>query len=332
VNRLSRYLIERFGERVYKVSLHGGFSCPNRDGSVGWGGCSFCSAPAWEPAGFDMSQTIATQLEEGMAYVAKRHRARRFIAYFQDYSATYRPAAQLARVYQPALDRPEVVGLALSTRPDCLGPDVLALLEDTGRQKPLWVELGLQIADDRALTALNRGHSVADFVAAVDDCHSRDIPVCAHVIVGLPGVSQECELDTARLLADLSVWGVKLHAFHVLRDTAMAGKYRRGGLRLLTLGEHVARVVAFLEQLPPTTVVHRVTAEAPRQLTLAPCWIANKMAAYDAVLAGFHERQTWQGRLWAPRSVGGHNSRPSRYNVLPSRRLESTSMVGSSER
>jgi len=297
--RLSGHLRERYGERVFKVSLHCGFSCPNRDGTVGTSGCTFCSGPALHPVGHVPGTSVEEQLATGMEYVRRRHRARRFIAHYQDYSATHAPGERLARLYRPALEEPDVVGLAVSTRPDCLADDALAVLHRTALRKDLWVELGLQVADDQLLEGLNRCHTVADFVVAAEALRALALPVCVHVIIGLPGATVEHEQRTAELLADLGVWGVKLHAFHVLRDTAMERRRAAGEIEALALGEHVRRTVAFIERLPPETVIHRVTAESHRHLTLSPEWTLNKLAVYNRVVRGFEERGTWQGRLFS---------------------------------
>ena len=205
--RLSGYLVEHFGEKVHKVSLHCGFSCPNRDGTKGTGGCAFCLDEALEPVGYAAEQSIAEQLEQGMAYVRRRHRCRRFIAYYQDHSATYASCEKLAEVLRPALTAPEVVGLAVSTRPDCLASEVIELLQSVARHKDLWVELGLQIADDALLSDLNRLHTVADFATAAASLHGHGLRVCAHVIIGLPRATSDLELRTAELLAELECGG-----------------------------------------------------------------------------------------------------------------------------
>ncbi len=222
-----------------------------------------------------------------MIYISKRHGAHRFIAFYHDYSTTYGEVSQLEQLYRPALAAPEVVGLAVSTRPDCLPPEVLDLLQRTAAVKDLWVEIGLQIADDSILAELNRCHTVADFTDAVAACGDRQLPVCVHVILGLPGVTAKTEARTADLLAELGVWGVKVHAFHVLAGTKMARRYRRGELTLLSRAEYSERVVAFVRRLRPGTVIHRLTAEAPRRLTVAPLWTVNKLAVFDAVMAAF---------------------------------------------
>jgi radical SAM protein (TIGR01212 family) len=295
--RLSGWLRERFGQRVYKISLRGGFDCPNRDGRVGRGGCAFCAGEALEPTGYRDGLDIAAQLEVGRDYVRRRHGARSFIAYFQDYSATYAPLSCLQQIYTPALAADDVVGLAVGTRPDCLADEALDwLASEVASRKELWLELGLQIADDGLLRALGRGHDVASFCQAVEACHRRGLRVCAHVIVGLPGASVEQERATVALLAELGVWGVKLHAFHVLRGTRFAAQHAERPLPLLSRETYIERVIDLLERLPKTMVVHRVTGEAPRRLTLAPEWTINKLAVFDAVLEACERRGSFQGR------------------------------------
>lgn len=295
--RLSAWLKARHGERVHKISLRGGFTCPNRDGTLGRGGCAFCAGDALEPVGYQAGRSVSEQLEQGMAYIRARHGSDKFIAYFQDYTATYGSPDRLAATWKPVLDFPEIVGLAVGTRPDCVGEPVLDLLARFARRMDLWVELGLQIANDDLLDRINRGHHVAAFTDAAARCAGRRLPVCAHVIIGLPGATPADERRTADLLAALGVWGVKLHAFHVIRGTPMARRHAAGQAPVLTQQAHVERVVDFLERLPPETVIHRVTGEAPRRLTVAPAWTVNKLRVYDAVVARLAARDTWQGRL-----------------------------------
>jgi radical SAM protein (TIGR01212 family) len=294
--RLSTYLQKQYGERVYKVSIRAGFTCPNRDGKLARGGCSFCAGAALEPTGFERGQTIEQQLENGLSYLDRRHGAHKVIAYYQDYSATYADAQTLRSLYAAPLEHPRVVGMAVGTRPDCLAKETLDVLDEVAARKDLWVELGLQIADDALLDQMGRAHRVADFVNAVELLHRAGIRVCVHVMIGFPGSRPALEQKTADLLSKLSIWGVKLHAFHVLRGTRLAKQHAQTPLPLLTRDQHAERVVDFIERLPPETVVHRITGEAPRKLTIAPEWTINKMACFDQVLATFARRQTHQGR------------------------------------
>ncbi|MDY0000489.1 MAG: TIGR01212 family radical SAM protein [Polyangia bacterium] len=303
--RLSAWLRERYGTRVFKVSLRGGFTCPNRDGRLGRNGCAFCAGDALEPPGYTRGQDLSVQLSSGMDYVSRRYGVARFVAYFQDYSATYASASRLREVYGAALARPEVVALAVGTRPDCLDGEALAVLDELRRERDVWLELGLQIADDAVLEALGRGHGVRAFIEACEATRKIGLPVCAHVIIGLPGVTSAKERETASLLGDLGLWGVKLHAFHVVEGSPLARQHRRAPLGLLSMKEHVERVVAFLEELPAQMVVHRVTGEAPPRLTLAPTWTVNKLVVFDAVVAELERAGTWQGRLRGCPGPGG---------------------------
>ena len=273
---LAAELRERYGQRVQRVCLHGGFTCPNRDGTVSTGGCTFCSLQALVPSWYQPGMTIAEQLTVGMAASRRRYGADRFVAYFQDATTTHAPVQSLAQLWAPAVVEPAVVALAVSTRPDCVPNVVLDQLEAIASSKDVWLELGLQIADDQLLAQLNRGHTVATFIDAVTAAHRRDIPVCAHVIIGLPGATATHELQTARLLAQLGVWGVKLHGFHVVHTTEMEHLWRTGAIELLGEDEYVERVARSIEQLPPSTVIHRVTGEAPSSWLVAPGWAADK--------------------------------------------------------
>ncbi len=282
---LATELRERHGQRVQRVCLHGGFTCPNRDGTIATGGCTFCSLEALVPSWYRHGMTIATQLGAGMAASRRRYGAQRFVAYFQDATTTHVPADTLHDLWAPALADPAVVAVAVSTRPDCVPGPVLDQLQRAGDQKDLWLELGLQIADDAILRRLNRGHGVAAFTEAVSAAHHRGIPVCAHVIIGLPGVTPELEIRTADLLTKLGVWGVKLHGFHVVRGAEMARQWLAGSLELLSEDEHVERVVRVIDRLPPQTVIHRVTGEAPASHLLAPRWAANKHRVINKIRA-----------------------------------------------
>lgn len=295
--RLSPWLKARYGQKVYKVSLRGDFTCPNRDGVRGRGGCTFCSLEALEPSGYDPTADVTRQLETQIRHVRARHKAERYLAYFQDYTATYGDPERLRRFYEPAIAPPEVVGLAVGTRPDCVPGPVLDLLGELAGRTDVYVELGIQVASDAVLDAVNRCHTVAEFADAVRRCQARGLRVCAHAILGLPGATPADELRTADLLSDLGVWGAKVHSLHVIRGTPMGKDYLAGGFRTISQAAYVDRAVAFLERLDPAIVVHRLTGEAPRDLTLAPAWTLNKLAVLNAIDATLRARATWQGRL-----------------------------------
>jgi hypothetical protein len=240
--------------------------------------------------------TVERQLELGIAYVRQRHRAERFLAYFSDYTTTHADPAKLRALYAAALAHPAVVGLALATRPDCLPEPVLALLEEIAGQTWLSVELGVQSARDESLRRIGRGHRVSESRRAIDALRRRGIPVTAHVIVGLPGERREDVLATAALVTVEGVEAVKLHNLHVVEGTPLARDHRRGRVQVMSLEEYADLAAAFLEHIPPSVVIQRVSGEAPRRLTVAPDWSVNKLAVVDAVARKLEERDTWQGK------------------------------------
>ncbi len=294
--KFNTFLRETFGRKVYKVGLRGGFDCPNRDGSKGVGGCIFCNQDSSEPLGYVAGMSLERQLAEGCEYIRERHGVDAFIAYFSDYSTTYDSVRELEHRYRVALSYTGVVGLALSTRPDCLSTRTLDMLARIARDSFLWVELGVQSADDDSLVRINRCHTVEDSRRAIGELRARGIPVSAHVILGLPGESTEDMLRTADFLEETGVDGVKIHNLHVLENTRLAEMYRNGEYETMELEEYAALAVAFLERLPPTVIVQRLSGEAPRRFTVAPAWSVNKLAVFNAVERALERRDTWQGR------------------------------------
>lgn len=306
-NSINAWLRENLGERVYKVSLESGLSCPNRDGAAGSEGCIFCHPesyyPATSPTTGSRGKSIREQLEEGIAYVRRRHGAEKFIAYFQSGSNTHAPAEKLAPLFREAIAHPGVAGLAVSTRPDCVGSEHVALLGEFAQQALVWVELGLQSAHETTLAAINRGHGVACFRQACDALQSAGVRVCAHIVLGLPGETPAQMIETARFLNDAKVWGVKIHNLHVLRGTELERRYRAGEAAIPSLETYAAWVADVLEELDPAIVVHRVNGHSPRHLTVAPAWSVNKLAIMNAVEAELKRRNSWQGKgILRPRS------------------------------
>jgi radical SAM protein (TIGR01212 family) len=294
--KLNTFLKEIFGEKVYRVGLSGGFTCPNRDGTLSDAGCIFCNPASSEPLGYGPGMPVAVQVEKGVRYVRGRHGAEKFIAFFSDYTTTYAGVRELEAMYRDALSHPAIVGLALGTRPDCLSTEILDLLQSLARETFLWVELGVQSAHEKSMRFIHRCHTVEDTRRAIARLRERNILVSGHVILGLPGESVEDILASAGFLADNGVHGVKIHNLHVVEDTALARMYREGEYTPLELGEYVDLAVRFLERLPPDVVVQRVSGEAPRRLTVAPEWSVNKLAVVNAIDRELKRRDTWQGR------------------------------------
>lgn len=292
---LKFYLQQTFGGRVRKVSLDGGFACPNRDGTVSHGGCIFCDPASFSPSRRTAPQSIDAQLEAG-AVRCRKQGAERFIAYFQPGTNTYGPVERLRALFQQALAYPGVVGLAVGTRPDCMSEEVLQLLSDLSQQAQVTVEYGLQTIHNRTLRWMNRGHDYASFLDAVTRSQHRNLRIATHVILGLPGESAEDMQATARELARLEIDAVKIHNLHVVQNTPLAEQLAAGYLRLPALDEYVGFVVEFLEELPERCVIERLSGDAPAQFLVAPQWSLAKSAVKMAIEAEFARRRTWQGQ------------------------------------
>jgi radical SAM protein (TIGR01212 family) len=305
-NSFNRVLREAFACRVYKVSLRTDFTCPNRDGRVALGGCIYCNNAAHTPLSYDPGMAIRAQMDLGIAAVRRRHRADKFIAYFQSYSNTYGSVSKLERLYREALEAADVVGLSIATRPDCVPEEVLDLIGALARETYVWLELGLESMDERTLRWVNRGHGLAEFLDAVERIKTRGLRLCVHLILGFPGESRTAMLETPGFLNSLGVDGVKLHNLHVIKHTQLEQIYRRGEMTVQSQDEYVALVTDFLELLRPDTVIHRLTGETYRHLTVAPEWSVNKIGVMNAIQKELAQRDTWQGKLFqaepAPRS------------------------------
>jgi len=291
------YLRETFGERVQKISLDAGLSCPNRDGTISDKGCIFCdSRGSGTGAMINHGRSIGTQIAEGRRFAVKRYGARKFIAYFQSFTNTYAPVQRLKELYDQALTDSSVVGLSVATRPDCVSPEILELLGAYRKRCLVWIEFGLQSAHDVTLLRINRGHDIACFERSVQMSSHYGLNVCAHVILGLPGETEQLMLDTARYLGRLPLMGVKIHLLYVVKDTPLAELYEKGEYRCMERGEYIERLVSFLELLPPSMVIHRLTGDPVREDLVAPAWAMNKSKNLNLIRRRLEERDTWQGR------------------------------------
>ena len=284
MRRLSEVLLKQYGEKVYKLSLSSGCTCPNRDGTLGVGGCTFCS----EGGSGDFAAACAPideQLEEAKARIRSKTDARRFIAYFQSYTNTYGDLDRLEALYTETLRHEEIEILSLGTRPDCLGRDVLAMLERLNAMKPVWVELGLQTIHERTARAVHRGYDLAAFEEGYHALKALGLTVIVHVIFSLPGETREDMLSTVRYLASLDPPpdGVKLQMLHVLRGTQLGEDYEKAPFPLLTLEEYAELIAQSVRLLPENTVIHRLTGDAPGKLLIAPEWTRNKKRVLNAV-------------------------------------------------
>jgi radical SAM protein (TIGR01212 family) len=294
-NSLNYFLRQKFGEKVFKISLDAGFTCPNRDGTVSRGGCIFCSARgSGDFAG--TKENLIEQFFEVKEVMNKKWKKGKYIAYFQAYTNTYAPVEVLREKYYSILNLEDVVGIAIATRPDCLADDVLELLEEVSRKKYLWVELGLQTIHERTAKLINRGYNLDTYIKAVNDLKKRNIEVVTHAILGLPGETKQDMLQTVEFIGNTGTQGIKLHLLHIMKGTAMAKLLERGEVRLLEMDEYVDLVVDSIERLPEEMVVHRITGDSPRELLIGPMWSLKKWEVLNAIDQRFIERDSWQGK------------------------------------
>jgi uncharacterized protein len=294
---LNTYFRNRFGERVHKIAIDAGLTCPNRDGTLGTGGCIYCNAKGSGTGNFSKGYTITRQIEESRAKVVKRFRAKKFLAYFQSFTNTYAAPAELKALYDEALAVPGVVGLAVGTRPDCINAEVLDLLQSYARKHLVWVEYGLQSAHDETLKRINRGHDAAAFEAAVAATAGRGIQISVHVILGLPGETAAHVRSTADFIARLPIDGVKLHLLYVIKGTPMEALLASGRYRCLEQDEYVEQVCDVIERLPATVVIQRLTGDPHRHELVAPQWALAKDRTLALIRQRLAQRDTWQGRL-----------------------------------
>lgn len=306
---IDSYLKANYGEKVYRLSLNGGLSCPNRDGSLGTGGCIFCSeGGSGDFAGTgsflnaaanhtDISSNIAQQLAAQKQLVRKKCICNKFIAYFQAFSNTYGPVDYLSRLFYAAICDPEVVILSIATRPDCFSEEIYALLEELNQIKPVWVELGLQSIHEQTADFIHRGFSLSCYETCVQRLKSLHIPVITHVILGLPGETKEQMLATVDYLAKSHIFGIKLQLLHVLKQTKLAELYEADPFPLFTLEGYCDLIADCLERLPESMTVHRITGDGPRSLLLAPSWSTDKKRVLNTINHRLKEKNTWQGRV-----------------------------------
>ena len=289
---------QRFGEKVYRLSLNGGMTCPNRDGTVGTSGCIFCSAGGSGDFAAPAVLPISEQLRMQKELIAKKRPVHKYIAYFQAYTNTYAPVEYLERIFLEAISDPEVVALSIATRPDCLGDEVLALLHRLNQIKPVWVELGLQTIHEDTARFIRRGYPLSCFAAAVTQLRAIGIEVIVHVILGLPGEDRDAMLQTCNYLNTCDIQGIKLQLLHILKHTDLATYYTETGFPVMTQEAYITLLIDCMEQLSPKIVIHRLTGDGPGALLIAPLWSQSKRAVLNNLHAELKRRGTWQGRLF----------------------------------
>lgn len=295
-NDFNTYLRDIFGCRVQKITIDAGFSCPNRDGKITTGGCIYCNDRGSGSGARARGLSITEQIVQGKEALAKRYKAKKFIAYFQAFSNTYAPIDRLKSLYEEALAVDDVVGLSIGTRPDCVDEPILALLQQYGINTLVWIEYGLQSAHDATLALINRGHDFKCFAQAVDATRNRGIKICVHVILGLPHENKEHMLATADAIAGLGIDGIKLHLLYIIKGTRLADLYGQGAYKCLEQQEYVDLVCDFLERIPPDMVVQRLTGDPHPQELVAPLWSLKKMETIALIQATMDARDSWQGK------------------------------------
>lgn len=289
-------LRQQFGEKVYKLALNGGMTCPNRDGKISSGGCIFCSAGGSGDFAADRHLSISEQIRVQKEALREKKPARKYIAYFQAYTNTYAPVDYLEKIFTEAMEDDEVVILSVATRPDCLPDEVLDLLGRLNERKPVWVELGLQTMHEDTAKFIRRGYELPCFESAAAALRQRGIETIVHMILGLPGEGRERILQTARYLGSLDIQGVKLQLLHVLDGTDLGELFRQGKVPVMDMEEYINTVIDCLENLPPEITIHRLTGDGPKNILLAPLWSSRKRTVLNAIHSRMKELGSWQGK------------------------------------
>ena len=295
----NHYLRDKFSQRVHRISLDAGFDCPNTDGTISNQGCIFCNNKAFSHFSRLSFLSLEEQIIQAKEYAHKRFKAEKFIAYFQSNSNTYGDINFLKKRYDLIRKFDDIVGIAISTRPDCVDDEKMSLIEDFSKDYDIYIEYGLQTIHDKTLKLINRGHTFADFQKAIELTSKRDnINIGVHVILGLPGETKSDMLATAKAIAKMPLWGVKFHVLHVVKDTLLADMYEKNNLSLLSLDEYADILVSFLELLPSKQVILRLVSDAHRDLLIAPFWVKDKEKSLKRIGAEFRKRKTKQGALY----------------------------------
>ena len=297
---LNYYLKQEFGRKIYKLSLNGGMTCPNRDGTIDTRGCIFCSKGGSGDFSASSELSITQQINEAKKLVGKKisvkndpsSKAGQYIAYFQAYTNTYGDLNYLRNLFTEALSHPDIVALSIATRPDCLGVEILELLEELNNIKPVWVELGLQTCHEKSAELIRRGYSLACFEEAVTQLKKRNIIIVVHVIIGLPNESFSDIVETVAYVSAMPVHGIKLQLLHILKHTDLADLT----FHVLTLEEYIDILIACLEIIPKNIVIHRITGDGPKNLLIAPLWSSNKKLVLNRINQELKRRDTWQGK------------------------------------
>ena len=301
-NDLSTFLSLHFPFKVQKISINAGFTCPNRDGSVGYGGCTYCNNQTFNPAYCHTDKSVGQQLEEGKRFFSGKYPEMKYLAYFQAYTNTYGELEELKRKYEEALAVADVVGLVIGTRPDCMPDDLLDYLEELNKRTFVWIEYGIESTDDETLRRINRGHTFAEAEDAIVRTARRGMPVGGHVILGLPGEEMEALIKQAEQLSRLPLTTLKLHQLQLIRGTRMASEYEKTPelFHLYSADEYIDLVIDYIEHLRPDLVLERFVSQSPKELLIAPDWGLKNYEFTEKVKKRMNETNAWQGKYYKP--------------------------------
>ena len=286
---VNEYLKGTYGVKMYKLALNGGMNCPNRDGLIDTRGCIFCSAGG-------SGDFACTNVDDAKKLISNKYTGNNFIAYFQSYTNTYADVSYLRNLFMPVINNPDVKILSIATRPDCLDDSVITLLDELNKIKPVWIELGLQTIHKKTSDYIRRGYELDIFSDTVKRLNNSDIKVIFHMILGLPGESDEMMLDTARFIANSGAWGIKLQLLHVLKGTDLADDYNNHLFETMTMDNYIRLIGRIIELLPPDMVIHRLTGDGPKKILIAPLWSADKKRVHNSLMQYFTNNNIIQGR------------------------------------
>lgn len=295
---LNNYLKETFGHKIYKVSLDGGFTCPNRDGSISTRGCLFCSDRGSGEFTGERGKSITEQIDEQLEFISNKNEDNNVIAYFQNFTNTYGPIEYLRKIYYEALSHKKVVGIAIATRPDCLNNEVLELLSEINEKFFLWIELGLQTTKDNIAEIINRGYETKCYIDMAKKLNERNIKFVTHMIVGLPHETKDDLIETVNLINDVNSWGIKIHLLYILKKSQLERYYNKNNFKVYERDEYTDIVVDLISRLKPSIVVHRLTGDAKKEDLFLPLWSADKRGVLNEIQKKLKGRNIYQGKEW----------------------------------
>lgn len=297
INTLNQFLKEKFDEKIYKVSLDGGFTCPNRDGTLSYGGCTFCSESGSGEFSATRNKSIYEQIKEQIKFIDGKFKGNKFIAYFQNFTNTYGELSYLEKIYTEALSHPNIIGLAIATRPDCIDENILTLLDNLNKKTFLWIELGLQTINDKVAQSFNRGYKTEIYTECCKKLKERNIKFVTHIIIGLPYENENDYLETAIYAEKVGTWGLKIHLMYVNKGSKIENLYKNSILKIQEKDEYVKKVVNILENISYNVVIHRMTGDGDKRTLIAPLWSTNKIDVLNSIHKSLKIRNSYQGKM-----------------------------------